>query len=275
MLSAAVVGAMAWVGWSRRDGGLRWVRGAVVASAVVVLPLAVWTVRNWRTFHLVQPLAPFSAIDPGDPVPVGFDHWYRTWGVDSKSNYDVYWEYDGGLVDMKDIPQRAFDTAAERAETADLISRYNEEQYSKPEFDAEFGRIAAERVKRHPLRSWVVLPVAREVDMWLRPRTELLAIPLDWWEVREHPGWSVLEMGYAGLDVVLLIAAGVGLWRWKGMGALGWSMVAFVAMRCALLLTLDNSEPRYTLECFPVVILLAAFALAGSSPGLKPGGPTA
>jgi hypothetical protein len=26
------------------------------------------------------------------------------------------------------------------------------------------------------------------------------------------------------------------------------------------LLTLDNSEPRYTLECFPIVILLASFA---------------
>ncbi len=39
-------------------------------------------------------------------------------------------------------------------------------------------------------------------------------------------------------------------------------MAAFVVMRCALLWTIDNSEPRYTLECFPVVILLAGFALA-------------
>jgi len=38
--------------------------------------------------------------------------------------------------------------------------------------------------------------------------------------------------------------------------------------------TLDNSEPRYTLECFPVVILLAGFAVArlgnAKVPGLKP-----
>jgi len=27
-------------------------------------------------------------------------------------------------------------------------------------------------------------------------------------------------------------------------------------------LTLDNSEPRYTLECFPIVIMFAAFAFA-------------
>jgi hypothetical protein len=37
-------------------------------------------------------------------------------------------------------------------------------------------------------------------------------------------------------------------------------------LRCVLLLTLDNSEPRYTLECFPVVIVLAAFALGLRSP---------
>jgi hypothetical protein len=37
-------------------------------------------------------------------------------------------------------------------------------------------------------------------------------------------------------------------------------MFGFTAMRCLLLLTLDNSEPRYTLECFPMVILLASFA---------------
>jgi hypothetical protein len=38
-------------------------------------------------------------------------------------------------------------------------------------------------------------------------------------------------------------------------------MAAFVLLRCALLLTIDNSEPRYTMECYPVVILLAGLAL--------------
>jgi hypothetical protein len=38
--------------------------------------------------------------------------------------------------------------------------------------------------------------------------------------------------------------------------------VGFVALRFALLLTLDNSEPRYTLECFPVVFVLAGMAVA-------------
>ena len=41
--------------------------------------------------------------------------------------------------------------------------------------------------------------------------------------------------------------------------ALAWAMVAFVVLRCALLLTLDNSEPRYTLEFFPLLIVWASF----------------
>ena len=45
-------------------------------------------------------------------------------------------------------------------------------------------------------------------------------------------------------------------------------MVATVVMRALLLLTLDNSEARYTLEFYPVMIVLgsAAFARAQHLP---------
>jgi hypothetical protein len=42
-------------------------------------------------------------------------------------------------------------------------------------------------------------------------------------------------------------------------------MLAFVLMRCALLLTIAAPEARYTLECFPMVIALAAIALSGKA----------
>jgi hypothetical protein len=38
-------------------------------------------------------------------------------------------------------------------------------------------------------------------------------------------------------------------------------MVALIALRSLLLATLEAPEPRYTLECFPVLIVLAAVAL--------------
>jgi MFS superfamily sulfate permease-like transporter len=77
-----------------------------------------------------------------------------------------------------------------------------------------------------------------------------------------------VEFAIAALNLVYLVLAVVGFLRWRRLGfsgqtALAFAVVAFIALRCALLLTLDNSEPRYTLECFPVITLLAGLFFAG------------
>ena len=268
ILAAVVVAVMLWVGLRRRDGGVgRRVAPAVVSALLVVLPLGLWTARNWRVFHVVQPLAPRYANDPGEDVPFGFQRWFRTWAVDYKASADIYWNYDDTRMRVEDLPARAFDNAEQREETRDLFERYNKVVSATAEFDAAFAQIAAERVAEHPLRYYVLLPVAREADMWLRPRLELTRMPVDWWAVRAHPWKSAEEMAYALVNAAYLALAVVGLvlWRrrgWGGRRAVAYTMLGFVALRCVLLLTLDNSEPRYTLECFPVVMLLGSFALA-------------
>ena len=263
ILAAAVLAAMMWVVIRRRVG----VGDILVVGLMVVLPLSVWAVRNWRVFHVVQPLAPRYANDPGEEVPFGFQRWFRTWAVDYKASYDIYWNYDDTRMRLEDLPTRAFDSEAQKEQTRELFERYNKVVSATPEFDAEFARLAAERIARHPLRYYVLLPVAREADMWLRPRLELTRMPVDWWAVRAHPWKSAGEIVYALWNATYLALAVVGLllWRrrgWDGRAAMAYAMVGFVALRCLLLLTLDNSEPRYTLECYPVVILLASFAVA-------------
>jgi hypothetical protein len=52
-------------------------------------------------------------------------------------------------------------------------------------------------------------------------------------------------------------------------------MAASIILRAALLLTIDNSEPRYTLEFFPILFVLAGalFRSAGqSADATEPGG---
>jgi hypothetical protein len=276
----------------------RRVAPAVVAALLVVLPLGLWTARNWRVFHVFQPLAPRYANDPGEAVPFGFQRWFRTWAVDYKATYDIYWTYDDTRMRVEDLPARAFDTEEQREQTRALFARYNKVVSATPEFDAAFAQIAAERIAERPLRYYVVLPVARAADMWLRPRLELTRMPVDWWAVRAHPWRSAAEIAYALLNAAYLALAVMGLVRWwrqgwglrseasagaadgnaanpclksetwgtrsllYGRGAVACAMVGFVALRCVLLLTLDNSEPRYTLECFPVVILLGSLAVA-------------
>jgi hypothetical protein len=38
---------------------------------------------------------------------------------------------------------------------------------------------------------------------------------------------------------------------------------AYLVFRCLLLATIENAEPRYTLEAFPIVLIAAALAIAG------------
>jgi 4-amino-4-deoxy-L-arabinose transferase-like glycosyltransferase len=145
LLAAAVAPVMIWVGVRR--GGLRGLRPAVVAALIVVLPLAGWAGRNWRMFHVFQPLAPRYANDPGEEVAYGFQRWYRTWAVEFKSTIDVYWPYDGSSIRLGDLPPRAFDTAEQRAQTSAVFAAYNEETSATPAFDAAFARRGLRRVR--------------------------------------------------------------------------------------------------------------------------------
>src|ERR1700733_856741 len=113
LFAAAVVPAMLWM--IRRLGGWQhspWkgMLPVMAAALCVVVPLAPWAVRNWRTFHVIQPLAPRYATDPGEDVPLGFQRWYRTWAIDFASTEEVYWNYDGAPVWIGDVPPRAFDS---------------------------------------------------------------------------------------------------------------------------------------------------------------------
>ncbi len=280
MLAAAVVPAMLWIALQSSASGSGQLRRAVpvlAAAVCVVLPLAPWAVRNWRTFHVVQPLAPRNATDPGEDVPVGFQRWYRTWAIDFASTEDVYWNYDGTAVESGDLPTRAFDSDDQYMRTDALLDEYNQTDNATPAFDARFAALARERIEANPLRYYVALPVARLLNMLFRPRTEMFPTPLEWWKWREHPGQTAFAAAYAGLNLVYFALGGVGLWLWRRRGwgsnpALAWSMIGFVVLRCALLLTLDNSEPRYTLELFPMVLVWSAVVFSRSGYGTSSGG---
>ena len=259
LLAAALIPAMLWRAFTTPHRSLRSrLQPALLASLVVALPLLLWGVRNWRVFHVIQPLAPRYANDPGETVAFGFQRWYCTWGVEFQSTYDTYWAYDGAPLDLAALPNRAFDSPQQRAATAALIDRYNVQQSPTPDIDAAFAQLAAARIAAHPLRYYVELPLARLANMWLRPRTELLRIPIVWWTFAD-PAGSAFALFFALVNAAYLALALAGLLRSRGSDrALLVAMLAFVALRCALLLTLDNSEPRYTLECFPILFLLSS-----------------
>ena len=260
LLAAAIVPAIAWV--LLRRWGLRAIVGPVLLMSVLtLLPLAPWTVRNWRTFHVVEPLAPRSAMDVGEFDPVGFNRWYRTWAVEYASTEQVYWKYNSDEIVVGVLPGRAFDSAEQYRDTAAVLEDYNQTTTATPALDARFEALARARIGAHPVEYFVGLPVARVVNMALRPRTEMLPLPVEWW--RWHGWGSAAAAGYGVVNLGYFVLAGVGLWRGRGDRMVVWAMLGMVALRVALLLTIDNSEPRYTLEFFPVLVVLASEVWAG------------
>jgi hypothetical protein len=253
--------AVAWVPalvlYGRSSLGLaRSLRIALLCGLISVLPFAAWAVRNWRTFHVFQPLAPRSATDPGEFKTPGFQRWTKTWMADFASTYEIYWNVPGDDIAIHLLPSRALDSDAR--ETLALVSRYNTDNVLTPPIDAGFAALAAERIRAHPFRYYVTLPLLRLADMWLRPRVEMLNIELRWWQYRLHHVETRISYAYGALNLLYLLAALIGAFYWPRFTA---AMVAYVVLRSVLLLTLEAPEPRYTLECFPIVIAFAAVAI--------------
>jgi 4-amino-4-deoxy-L-arabinose transferase-like glycosyltransferase len=258
LLAVALCPAMVWYG-RKRWGAKRIMRYAAVAAVLSVLPFIPWTVRNWRTFHVFQPLAPRYATDPGEPTNPGFNRWTKTVCVDLACTWEVYWNADTDVIDIAKLPSRAFDSPAQYEQTRQLLDDYNKTISLTPSLDRRFSQLATDRIRRHPLRYYLSLPLARLADMWLRPRTELLWIELRWWDYDHHESETIFAAAYAALNLLYLIGAALGLRRWPPLAA---AMVAFILLRGALLATIEAPEPRYTLECFPILIALAAIAIA-------------
>ena len=238
--------------------------GILVAAGAIV-PLVPWTVRNLHTLHRFEPLAPRYATDSDELVMAGFNRWVKTWIADYVSVQEIYWPVPGQELDVNRLPSRAFDSDRQREVTTELFAAYNQDHEMTAEIDAGFAALAAERIHAAPLRYYLWLPVVRIMDMWLRPRTELLPSDPRWWEFNDDGRWLAVSLvfGLIGLLYAGMAAAGLPCaYKFFGMGL----FVLFLVLRSAFLGTLENPEPRYTLECYPVVILLASAWFCPKSP---------
>lgn len=246
---------------SKQPHRLFYFRAAVVLGISAIVPLLPWTYRNYRAFQTFQPLAPRYANDVNTFVPLGFELWVKTWIVDYASTEEVYWSEPGSTIDIDNLPNRAFDSPDQRDETEQLLNDYNQSLRIDPELDRRFFALANERIQHSRVRYYVWLPVLRIVDMWLRPRTEILPCNTRWWEFDEQPQWMGLMIVIGVANLLYVAGALLGLARARGAPYFG-VLLSFVILRSAFLGTLENPETRYTLECYPVVILLIAMLVA-------------
>jgi hypothetical protein len=125
--------------------------------------------------------------------------------------------------------------------------------------DMQFAQLARERTQRHPVRSYLWIPIERSAAMWFTPRIALLPYSGTLWPLSDgwHQGSTGLEItiGFAFLNFLYAGLALVGAAHWRECPGIA-LIVAFILMRTAFLTQLQTCEPRYVLVCFPAFLAL-------------------
>ncbi len=270
LIAAGIVLAVRWR--RRRDWSKLTLAGMWMAVGLL-LPLTPWAARNAHTLGRVAFLSPRFAETPGDYVPLGFYSWTRTWMVRYRDAYTVIWKVNRDSLHVEDLPDSAFDSASERARVAAVLERYNQLTRKPlrmmPLMDREFVVLARERTAQHPFRTYVFIPLARAWFIWFTPRIELLPYsgrlwpPGIFWQGNPTDFSFTLAYGILGFAYVSL--AWVGMWRCRAHPALA-LFLTWLVVRTAFLTQMQTVEPRYVIECFPLLLAFAAVAFIAGRP---------
>ena len=274
LLATTLVLLGLWMWW--RGETKRFVMTAALMACACAVPLVPWMVRNAITLHEFQPLAPKDTMLPGELNPKGFMAWERTWLFRVRDCYLVPWKLNDDEIHLEDIPPEAFDTVEERERVAAVLEVYNDDLTLTREEDVVFAQLARERTARHPLRTYLWIPLRRAVRIWFTPRIELLPVsghvfPLAY--MREEDPMdqraTILIFFLNVLYVGLGIWGGWKLWKCRRSRAAVVLLVFYMVVRTLFLTTLETPEPRYVLECFPALIAMGAAVFVGTKQGVR------
>ncbi len=264
------VGLVLSVRWRRRADWSKLALAALWMIVGLLLPLMPWAVRNARTMGRVQFLAPRYAESRGDFIPRGFYAWTRTWMARFRDAYLVPWKLGKEPIRIDTLPSSTFDSDAEHARVAALLSRYNSDLKMTPMLDREFARLARERTTRRPLRTYLLIPLSRAWRIWFTPPVELLAFSGELWPPGEKWRSNRIDfgvtLGFGFLTFVYVGLALAGAWRCRTHPGLA-LLLAFLFIRTAFVTQLQTVEPRYVIVCFPAVLALGAQAWTRVSTG--------
>ncbi|MGE5126333.1 MAG: glycosyltransferase family 39 protein [Betaproteobacteria bacterium] len=258
LMAAGVV--LPWLWWRPRD----WRRLAGTGGALglgLALALAPWAARNVAALGRFEVLPPPAANLPGEMAPTGFNEWLATWLTTNQEIYDFSFKVEDEPLLVDQLPPSAYDSPQEKERVARLFAQHNADFTLTPELDGGFAQLARERTARHPLRTYLLVPLKRVATMWISPRLELLpwsgeVFPLrQCWE--DDPYDLSVTVVLFTLDLLYLALALVALRRvsWRTGAAI---LVAYLLLRTALITQMPGPEPRYVVICFPLLAALAA-----------------
>jgi hypothetical protein len=137
-----------------------------VALLAVLSP---WMVRNYVTLGKFQPLSNPYGKPHDEYVPAGYMLWIRTWMKNDVEYHqaDLVFHPGNRDFDPRRVPDDSFDSTEEKDKVFSLIDRYNQTGEMTADISDEFLAIANTRIKRHPVRFYVWLPLQRAACLWL------------------------------------------------------------------------------------------------------------
>jgi 4-amino-4-deoxy-L-arabinose transferase-like glycosyltransferase len=239
---------------------LPWV---LVAFAVVFAP---WPLRNQLRLGQPHPLGGQCDVRGDAMQHTSFFAWFATWVTrESQTPQTLYCLLRRECVStVGTYPPEAFDSAEERAELQRLFALRQQEGLS-PRVDEGFRRLAVLRVRAHPLRTLVWLPMQRAFFLWATAIDQPLRATrnLPWPTLTR---WLMPALGPLQVCVLLLGLLGLirGLRQRQTRALAGLAAVCLVSRTAALAL-IGFVENRYTLELYPLVLVLAGLGLSSAS----------
>jgi 4-amino-4-deoxy-L-arabinose transferase-like glycosyltransferase len=266
-----VAGGLVLLGlWWRPRDWPRLVGSGVALGLGLTLALAPWAARNLFVVGRFEVLPPPAANLPGEMAPIGFNDWTQTWLTTNQEIYDFSFKVEDEPLLVDQLPSSAYDSPEEKARVAQLFAQHNADFTLTPELDGGFERLARERTARHPLRTYLLVPLARVAAMWISPRLELLpwsgeVFPL-WESWHDDPYDFTVTTVMITLDLLYIVLAFVALPRvdWRPGAAV---LVAYLLLRTVLITQMPGPEPRYVVICFPLLAAFAAQLWARPRPG--------
>src|ERR1051325_5550982 len=247
-------------------GYLLWVRTWLDDSRYVAP--ALWAL-DMRQMHVEDfPARAFDSTEERDRVAALFE----------KYNHP-----DGEQPDASDQDQSSSDDEDQADSSGDEDDQPEEEPEPEehpepedtdvemtPEIDAGFMQIGRERVARSRLRYYVLLPLKRAKTLWFDTHSQYYPfngdlLPLEDLDYEIHQQyWLPLFAGLTWIYTLLGMVGGWLLWLSRDRAARRWLLLAVLLMflRLGFFASLENPEPRYTVELFPFLIMLAGAGLA-------------
>jgi Dolichyl-phosphate-mannose-protein mannosyltransferase len=139
-----------------------------------------------------------------------------------------------------------------------------------PEIDTAFAQLARERIARAPLRYYLLLPLKRAGTLWFDTHSQYYPfdgelLPLEDLDHTIHQQfWLPLFATLTWIYSVLGVIGAWSLWRSRNPAARRWVILAalIIFLRLGFFSTLENPEPRYTVEIFPFLSILCGIFVA-------------